>query len=275
MKQYAQAFLRRVGLYQRLKSSYAYDVYWAFANQRVLDDRAKEVEFYRKILCDFRTGDIIFDIGANEGQKTDIFLRLGAKVVAVDPDESNQEVLRQKFLKRRVAPKTVTIEGKAVSDGVAVKTMWIDTPGSAKNTLSPKWVETLRNDETRFGQPFHFTCQSQVETTTLETLIAIHGMPFFIKIDVEGHEPSVIRGLNRPVPYLSFEVNLPEFKVEGLQCIELLSEIATNGEFNYAVDCLHGLILERWMPSQEFARILEQCKETSIEVFWRTAIRPG
>jgi len=273
LKEYAQAFLRRVGLYQRLRSSYAYDLYWAFANQRILDDRAKEVAFYKNILRDFRKGDIIFDIGANEGNKTDIFIRLGAKVVAVDPDEANQEVLRQRFLKHRFAPKTVSIEGKAVSDGIAVKTMWIDAPGSAKNTLSPRWVETLRNDETRFGQPFHFTHQRQVETTTLEKLVAAHGTPFFIKIDVEGHEPSVLRGLNRAVPYLSFEVNLPEFKVEGLQCIDVLNEITTNGEFNYTVDCLRGLMLEQWMPQREFALVFEQCKEASIEVFWRTAIR--
>jgi len=274
LKKFAQTFLRQVGLYQRLKSSFVYDFYWACANQQLLDDRGKEIAFYKNTLQGFRKGYLIFDIGANQGYKTDIFLRLGARVVAVDPDEENQKSLKQRFVKYRLRPKRVNVEGKAVSDVISTKTMWIDAPGSAKNTLNPKWVQTLRTDPKRFGQRLRFAGERQVETTTLETLIAIHGMPFFIKIDVEGHEPSVIRGLNRPVPYLSFEVNLPEFRVEGLQCIDLLNEIATNGEFNYAIDCLHGLILERWMRSQEFEHILEQCKETSIEVFWRTAIRP-
>ncbi|HEY9503124.1 MAG TPA: FkbM family methyltransferase, partial [Pyrinomonadaceae bacterium] len=103
--------------------------------------------------------------------------------------------LRQRFLKSRVRPKRVDVEGKAVSDAIATKTMWIDAPGSAKNTLSPKWVATLRSDQKRFGQCFEFASEKQVETITLEKLIATHGIPFFIKIDVEGHEPSVLRGL--------------------------------------------------------------------------------
>ena len=273
LKKSAQAFLKRIGLYQRLKSSLVYDFYWAFTDRQLLDDRTKEVEFYKKTLPGFKKGDLIFDVGANEGYKTDIFLRLGARVVAVEPDDANQEILRQKFLRHRLAPKPVNIDGRAVSENVAVKSMWIDAPGSAENTLDQRWVETLRNDSKRFGHVLNFACQKQVETTTLADLISTYGAPFFIKIDVEGHELSVLRGMKGAVPYLSFEVNLPEFKVEGLQCVEILNEIATNGEFNYAVDCRHGLMFERWMPQREFAWVLDQCKETCIEVFWKTGFR--
>jgi len=238
----------------------------------VLDDRTREVQFYKNTLQGFRKGNLIFDIGANEGFKTDIFLRLGAKVVAVDPDEANQKVLRERFLKYRLAPKKLDIEGKAVSDAIAIKTMWIDAPGSAKNTLNSKWVQTLRNDPKRFGQRLDFAGEKQVETITLEKLMAIHGIPFFIKIDVEGHESSVLRGMNRPVPYLSYEVNLPEFKLEGLECVSILSQIAAGGEFNYAVDCERGLMLESWLRPDDFARVIERCEAPSIEVFWRTCI---
>jgi len=79
LKQYAQAFLRRLGFYQRLKSSFVYDFYWTFANRQLLDDRTREVEFYKKTLQGFRKGDIIFDIGANEAHKTDIFPETGSK----------------------------------------------------------------------------------------------------------------------------------------------------------------------------------------------------
>jgi hypothetical protein len=56
----------------------------------------------------------------------------------VDPDEENQEALRQRFLKYRLTPKRVDIEDKAVSDAISIKTMWIDAPGSAMNTLDPR-----------------------------------------------------------------------------------------------------------------------------------------
>jgi len=270
LKPYLQTLLRRVGLYQRVKASHIYDFYWRIADRRIIDDRTREVEFYRNLLKGFRNGDLIFDVGANHGYKTDIFLRLGARVVAVEPDEVNQEALKQQFLSYRLTGRPVVIVDKAVSDRNTVETMWVDAPGSAKNTLSQKWVETLRADDRRFGHSLDFAKQKEVETITLEQLITTHGLPFFVKIDVEGYEPSVLRGMRRPVPYLSFEVNLPEFKPEGLECVALLGRLAADGKFNYAADCQHGLVLERWLEQREFSQVLYACAEKSIEVFWKS-----
>jgi FkbM family methyltransferase len=269
LKKCGQALLKRVGLYQRLKSSYVYDLYWGFANQRLLDNRAKEVEFYRKTLLGFRNGNIIFDIGANEGYKTDIFLRLGAKVVAVEPDEHNQKILEQNFLTYRFIKRPVTIVAKAVSDRNGSGTMWVDEPGSAANTLNPKWAETLRTDSSRFGKNLSFGEKKEVETITLEELICSQGIPFYVKIDVEGYEAAVLRGLRNPVPYVSFEVNLPEFRPEALQCIELLENVAAQGDFNYTPDCQRGLAFERWLRKKTFVDVFNDCHESCVEVFWR------
>lgn len=270
LKPSIQTLLRRVGLHQRLRTSRIYDLYWRMADIRIIDDRSREVEFYRMLLEGFRKGDLIFDVGAHEGYKTDIFLRLGARVVAVEPDEVNQDVLEQKFLRYRLTRKPVVIVGKAVSDRNTVEKMWIDTPGSAMNSLSQKWVETLRGDERRFRRRLDFAQQREVETITLEHLFLKHGHPFFVKIDVEGHESSVLRGMQRPVPYLSFEVNLPEFIPEGLECVELLRSVAVDGKFNYTVDCRRGLVLEEWLEAGKFSQVLNACSETSIEVFWKS-----
>lgn len=273
-----QGVLRRLGLHERLRASLFYDAYWSIADKKLIETRRREVGFYRDLLPGFRKSDLIFDIGANVGMKTDVYLRLGARVVAVEPDEVNQKILREKFLKLRLARKPVVIVGSAVSDKIATETMWVDGPGSALNTLSPKWAETLRTDKARFAHTqdsCEFAQRRTVETTTLEELIAAHGVPFFIKIDVEGYEVRVLRGLKRRVPFLSFEINLPEFRSEGLECITLLERLAIDGKFNYAVECRRGLELDNWLDARSFSSVLEHCSEKAIEVFWKTVTPTG
>jgi FkbM family methyltransferase len=269
LKSTAQRALRHIHLYERAKASFLYQLYWRIANKEVIDTRDREVQFYQNLLKGFRTGNVIFDIGASKGFKTEIFLRLGAKVIAVDPDETNQEALKEKFLKYRIVKKPVLIVGKAVSDKNGFDTFWMDASGSAKNTLNEKWVRTLRVDENRFGARLSFKQSVVVETITLEKLIKQYGLPFFVKIDVEGHEANVLNGLARPVPYLSFEVNLPEFRDEGLNCIELLEKLASHGRFNYMIGSNPKLV-DHWIAAQEFRDVLELCAEESIEVFWKT-----
>jgi FkbM family methyltransferase len=273
LKRYAQTLLKRAGIYQRLKASPVYDLYWSVADRSIIARRNREIHFYRSLLEGFHRGCLVFDVGANHGTKTDIFLKLGARVVAIEPDQTNQEILREKFLTYRLSHQPVVIVGKALSDKESVETMWIDEPGSAKNTLSRKWVETLKHDDERFGQHHDFSHRTTVETTTLDQLISTHGLPFFIKIDVEGHEPSVLRGLHRTVSYLSFEVNLPEFAPDGQECIEMLDRLEQRGTFNYAAgDYESGLAFRDWLPAREFSQVLAQCPERSIEVFWRSSV---
>ena len=278
LKPNVQRMLKWMGLHERLRESYVYDLYWRMADRRRIDRRSKEVAFYRSLLNGFRPGDLVFDVGANVGEKTDVFLRLGARVVAVEPDEACQGVLRDKFLRYRLAPKPVVIVGKAVSDNQKIETMWVDGPGSALNTLSQKWVASLKDNKTRFEHTLDsmtFAGRKDVETTTLEQLVATYRLPFFVKIDVEGSELAALRGMRRPVPYLSFEVNLPEFRPEALECVELLKRIATNGKFNYSADCEVGLALDTWLEPHEFLPVLSRVKEKSIEVFWRTTVQAG
>lgn len=87
--------LKNTSLYARLKNSYVHDLYWKVGKRQLIDLRTRQVEFYRDLLEGFQASDLIFDIGANVGEKTDAFIRLGARVVAVEPDEHNQEVLRE------------------------------------------------------------------------------------------------------------------------------------------------------------------------------------
>jgi len=102
----------------------------------------------------------------------------------------------------------------------------------------------------------------------LDNLIDVYGLPLFIKIDVEGYEVNVLRGLRRPVPFISFEVNLSEFRAEGLECVELLERLAPRGGFNFATDCRLGFSMNCWLQRAEFAEALSNCSDNCVEVFW-------
>ena len=269
VKAYMKRVLGRLGIYQRIKCSCWYDLYWWMVDRSVIDDRAREVKFFRHTLDGLEEGSLIFDIGANRGYKTGIFLRLGARVVAVDPDPSNHEALRQSFQTYRFRNKPVVIVERAVSDHRGVSTLWLEAPGSGKNTLNSKWVETLRSDATRFGHSLQFEQSLLIEMTTIEDLIREHGRPAYIKIDVEGHEVNVLAGMRTPVPYVSFEANLPEFVPEAVQCIDLLEGLMPEAEFNYTTDCRKGMKLEQWVGGAAFKDLVRQCCEPSIEIFCR------
>jgi len=119
---------------------------------------------------------------------------MGAKVVAVEPDELSQQILRQKFLKYRLRKRPLVIVGKAVSEKASTDRMWIDAPGSAFNTLSNKWVDSLRDNHTRpvwvdsfendnrgSVHGLNFAQWKEVETVSMGELFAAYGSPFFVK----------------------------------------------------------------------------------------------
>ncbi|HEY1805449.1 MAG TPA: FkbM family methyltransferase [Terracidiphilus sp.] len=260
-------------LRNRLKSSSIRRIYRMIFNREVFLSTEREEEFYRNFLVGLKPGDIIFDVGANEGAKTDIFLRLSANVVALEPDDACLNTLRDRFLRYRWRAKDVSLVGKAVSDKSGKEEMWIDGPGSAVNTMSRKWADHLKDHKDSFPHGhcgLEFRQSKSVETTSIRDLIKLYGSPFFIKIDVEGHELSVLRGMPHPVPFLSFEVNLSTLRQEGIDCARVLGGLEPDGRFNYTPDCCAGMALPDWLSLDEFCGVLASCPEETIEVFWRT-----
>jgi FkbM family methyltransferase len=271
IKRLLQRILRNLGLYEWFKEeTFAYDVYCYFKEGRPVTWRRRELRFYRSLVGNGPGQSLIFDVGANRGKKTDVFLKLGARVVALEPDEANLRILAGKY-RRRLSERPVTIIGKAVSDSAGVETFWVTSPGAGLNTLSEKWVRTLRENPGKLGAEVEFPSRRNVETTTLAALMESFGVPDYVKIDVEGHEPSVLRGLPRPVPVISFEVNLPEFKPEAAECVEILGRLSPNGRFNMtSCGTYSGFSLNEWHTGPEIVEILGSLGERTVEIYWKS-----
>ncbi len=181
MKKAIKKFLITNDLYYPLRYSLLFHLYQFFFKPHDITQQRREVAFYRSFLSHC---DLIFDIGANDGHKTAAFLKMGDKVVCCEPDKLNHKILRVRFRHRK---NRVFIENKALSDITGFVEFYIHHPGSAFNTLSPKWKKLLETDNKKnWNEKVSFSDTIKTETTTLDILINKYGVPDFIKIDVEG-----------------------------------------------------------------------------------------
>jgi FkbM family methyltransferase len=144
-------------------------------------------------------GDLAFDVGAHVGNHARCFAGLGARVIAIEPQPAFAAWLRRLF---RTRPQVTVLECALAADPGVVELYGSPrTPTVA--TASRRWMEAVR----RSGgfEQVRWTGAVEVPATTLDALISRHGVPRFCKIDVEGYEAEVLRGLSRPIPALSFE----------------------------------------------------------------------
>ena len=190
------------------------------------------VRLYRGFV---KRGDLCFDIGANAGTITEMLLRVGARVVSVEPQISLLDKLVSKTKRHKSRSTIVT---KAVSDhsGTAILHLRrFDQHAS----LHEDWEGTANGT-------------ALVEIVTLNDLIAEYGVPDFIKIDVEGHEPEVLRGLSRPIPLLELEYHRDASGLKRLnECIKLIERFGTI-KINATAGEDHQLLFPKWLSSAEF-----------------------
>jgi FkbM family methyltransferase len=144
-------------------------------------------------------GDLVFDIGSHVGDRVAAFRRLGARVVAVEPQPALARTLRLLFGRDR----SVTVLESAVGREAGAVALKLNLDNPTVSTASEAFIAASCGAPGWEGQRWSRTVQ--VPVTTLDALIARHGTPCFIKIDVEGYEAEVLAGLSAPVPALSFE----------------------------------------------------------------------
>lgn len=143
--------------------------------------------------------DLVFDIGAHVGDRISSLRRLGARVVAVEPQPGAMRALRLIHGRDR----NVTLLQVAAGDASGEMTLLVNTNNPTVSTASQDFIAAANGASGWEGQSWDH--RITVPALTLDTLIAAHGIPDFIKIDVEGFEDRVLAGLSRPVKLLSFE----------------------------------------------------------------------
>lgn len=217
--------------------------------------------FYTQFI---QPGDLCFDIGAHVGNRLRVWSVLGARVVAVEPQPHLMRWLVRLYGRRS----HITLMEQAIGAATGTATLHISRRTPTVTTLSSAWMTAVQRDPSFAGVSWDTAVT--VPVTTLDVLIGLYGRPAFCKIDVEGYELEVLRGLSQPIPALSFEY-IPAAISIAVGCISRLAELGPY-EFNYAPGESQRLQAAHWLSVTEMLDILGQIKGESGDVYGRVAV---
>lgn len=200
------------------------------------------IAFYKRLL---KPSSLVFDIGANDGRLTRIFRQLGTQVVAVEPNPTLAAALGRRY--------RVTVEAVALSDREGEADLHLAT-ADVLSTLNTDWVEITRRE----GIPTEWTGETmRVPVTTLDRLIERHGLPGYVKIDVEGFEPYVLRGLSAPVSLVSFEYQVANPQGAS-ECVRRLQQLGSYEFCHTVLD--ENVFREGWSPADRVEQWVEETR---------------
>jgi FkbM family methyltransferase len=214
-----------------LKLKFTYEKVISFLSEKIA--RRETLKFYSQFI---RKGDLCFDVGANIGRFTRIFLA------------------RAKF----GSNENVIIVGKACGEFQGEGELMICKEAPTISTMSAKW-----KNEGRFSKDYEWTTQKRVPVTTLDNLILSYGLPKFCKIDVEGFEESVLKGLTKPIPFISFEFTR-EFFDDAKKCINHLLSLGYV-KFNCTLCESKKFLFKNWVSPDELYR---KIAHSDVPLIW-------
>ncbi|MGH9699206.1 MAG: FkbM family methyltransferase [Candidatus Acidiferrales bacterium] len=236
--------------------------YQFFFNRGKLESRRRMRRFYSEFIHD---GDLVFDVGANVGIYSEIFSELGAEVIAIEPNPSCCRLLQNLARNRRVK-----IETCALGDAPG-KTLLRLSDNRQLSSVNPDWCKKL--EQSTLHRNSRWVGEMEVEVTTLDRLAARYGIPNFVKIDVEGFDDAVMRGMSFKPEVLTFEFNrlLPAVAARCLEAPVVISGY----EFNFVHGGKMQCAAQNWLLREVFAEHLDAlvAEEPSGDVIARRIAR--
>ena len=151
--------------------------------------------------------DLIYDVGMHRGEDTAFYLRKGFRVVAVEADPELAAGCRTRFRDALASGRLTIAEGAIVEADPArpmpARVAFFKNDNSVWGTVRGDWAE--RN--ARLGTA---SCAVEVAVIDFVQLLSAHGVPHYLKVDIEGLDLVCIGALRafraRP-DYVSIETD--------------------------------------------------------------------
>jgi hypothetical protein len=156
-----------------------------------------------------------------------ILLDVGFNVIAVEPVEKFCNIMKENLVSKY--GKRITIIPKGVGEEESVKTLFLQE--ATMSTFSEEFINDRKEN---------IDC----------------GDIWQDKIDVEGYELNVLKGLTKPVKYISIE-HIPTMREKTIQCLNRLMDISYDYKFNYLLGKSILLVLKDWISYDELIKIIQ------------------
>jgi FkbM family methyltransferase len=129
--------------------------------------------------------NLIYDLGMHNGQDTDFYLAKGFKVIAVEANPDLCAGARERFANQLESGQLI-IEEIAISDTIGEATFYLNQTNTKWSSLFDVWGERGKG-----------AVLTTVKTDLFENLLSKHGIPYYLKIDIEGADAIALQALHK------------------------------------------------------------------------------
>ncbi len=173
---------------------------------------------------------LIYDIGFHKGLDTAFYLAKGFKVVALEANPELVSLGKERFKKEIESGQLVLVPKALAPQGSKEVVFYTNPTKDDWGTILPNWNRSMSDN--------YQACR--VEATDMQSLFEVYGIPYYLKIDIEGADALCLKqlmdGPERPA-YISVELMTPNNIRTGdaPQALEILAYLHVLGYGNFKI----------------------------------------
>ena len=166
-----------------------------------------------------RNNNLIYDVGLHKGEDTEFYLKKGFDVVAFEANPSLLEFCRDRFARELSSGQLRLVQGAiALPASTGKVKFYVNKTVSVWGTIDQAWV--ARN--AAHGKDSE---EIEVDQINMEDVFEKYGIPFYLKIDIEGADGLALNALRKFVDrpqFISIEANSVDTSAlaHDLECLD-------------------------------------------------------
>tara|TARA_Y100001958_G_C21226905_1_gene552399 strand:- start:73 stop:840 length:768 start_codon:yes stop_codon:yes gene_type:complete len=238
-------------LKKKLRYTFFHYLFLQIYNPKYVKFLHNEKKFHKKFIG---KNNLVFDIGANRGDKTHIFKKFTKKVISYEPETRMYKILKERFKNTNVL-----VSNNLISDKSGMVNFLSIKNHEAHSSIIKKSISTIKRRQKKD------IIKLIKKSSTLNQEIKKFGKPGYIKIDCEGAEFLILKKLNKKIKIISIEANLPLFYTETAKIVKNM-EKKFGSSFNLRINNEYEYYYKDLVDSSKLLKFLRK-KKIICEVF--------